>query len=52
MIALWSGKIEKGWIGIQVINGVVHGRTGFRIKTATVPQQRRQKACWDLLRRY
>jgi hypothetical protein len=21
MVALWSGKIEKGWIGIHVING-------------------------------
>jgi hypothetical protein len=45
MIALWSGKIEKGWIGIHMINGVIHGRIGFGIKTATVPQQQRQKAC-------
>jgi hypothetical protein len=34
-----------------VMNGVIHGRTGFRIKTATVPPQRRQKACWRFLRR-
>jgi 23S rRNA C2498 (ribose-2'-O)-methylase RlmM len=30
MIALSSRKIEKGWIRIHVINGVIHGRTGFR----------------------
>jgi hypothetical protein len=29
MIALSSRKIEKGWIRIHVINGVIHGRTGF-----------------------
>jgi hypothetical protein len=52
MITLWSGKIEKGWIGIHVINGVIHRRTRFRIKTATVPRQQCQKACWHFLRCY
>jgi hypothetical protein len=52
MIALWSGNLKKGWIEINEINGVIHGRTGFGIKTATVPRQRRQKACWCFLRRY
>jgi hypothetical protein len=42
-------KSQKGWIEIHEINGVIHGRTGFEIKTATVPRQRRQKACWRLL---
>jgi hypothetical protein len=45
MIALWSGKIKKGWIGIDVMNGVIHGRTWFGIKTSIVPPQRRQKSC-------
>jgi hypothetical protein len=31
MITLWSRKIEKGWMGIHVING-------FGVKTATVPR--------------
>jgi hypothetical protein len=43
MITLWSGKIKKGWIGIDVMNGVIHGRTGFRIKTATVPRNGARK---------
>jgi hypothetical protein len=37
MITLWSGKIEKGWIRIHVINGVIHRRTRIGVKTATVP---------------
>jgi hypothetical protein len=41
MIALWSGNLKKGCIGIHEINVVIHGRTGFGIKTATVPWQRR-----------
>jgi hypothetical protein len=52
MIALWRGNLKKGWIGIHEINGVIHGRTEFEIKTATVPQQQRQKACWRFLCRY
>jgi hypothetical protein len=34
MIALWRGKIEKGWIGIHEINGVIHGQTEFGIKNS------------------
>jgi hypothetical protein len=52
MIALWSGNLKKGWIGIHEINGVIYGRTEFGNKTATVPWQRRQKACWRFLHRY
>jgi hypothetical protein len=51
MIALWSGDLKKGWIGIHEINGVIYGRTGFGIKTVTIPRQWRQKACWRFLRR-
>jgi hypothetical protein len=30
-------KNRKGWIGIHVINEVIHGRTRFGVKTATFP---------------
>jgi hypothetical protein len=49
MIALWRGNLKKGWIEIHEINGVIHEQTGFRIKTATVPRQRRQKSFLRLL---
>jgi hypothetical protein len=45
MITIWSGILKKSWIGIYEINEVIHGRNGFEIRTATVPRQRRQKAC-------
>jgi hypothetical protein len=32
MITLWSGNLKKGWIGIHVINGVIHGRLGLGSK--------------------
>jgi hypothetical protein len=52
MIVLWNGKIKKGWIRIHVINGVIHGRTRLGVKTATVPRQQSQKACWRFLHCY
>jgi hypothetical protein len=37
MIAVWSGNLKKGLIGIHEINGVIHRRTGFKIKQLPFP---------------